>query len=250
MPHKPQGTRPYVFANLAMSADGKIASCDQEPGRFTSKADRAHMDLLRADADAVLIGAHTLRIANPDLSIKDAAAVAARKALGRGQPRAIIVSGSARLPQDARVFAPRFAPHGALPPADKPLIITSHQAYAQARAQWQGVAEVHAIAGPPFGGAALCTLLKELNIARLLVEGGGETLWPFVQDGVLDALHLTLAPCLLGGAQAPTLLGGQGFPLKDRIELALTAVNQVNQELFLTYRIVRPPHPHPHKEAL
>ena len=251
MPLEPPPTRPYVFANLAMSADGKIASSGQEPGRFTSRADRAHMDRLRADADAVLIGAHTLRVANPDLGIKDAAAVAVRKASGHhDQPRAIVVSGSARLPLDARIFAPRPAQSPVLGPAPRPLVITSAAACAQARAELQGLADVQPLPGTPFGGAALVALLAQLNIRRLLVEGGGETLWPLVQDGVLDALHLTLAPCLLGGAQAPTLLGGPGLALSERIELALTAVEQIDQELFVSYRVVGPKGPRPRASAV
>jgi riboflavin-specific deaminase-like protein len=229
-----------VFANLAMSADGKIATTDGAPGRFTSQADRAHMDLLRADADAVLIGAHTLRVANPDLTIKDAAAIAARRDLGHDrQPQAIVVSGSGVVPQAARIFAPAKA--SSLASAPRPLVITSAAACAQARAQLREVADVEVLPGPPFGGAALLALLGQRHIRRLLVEGGGETLWPLVKDGVLDALHVTLAPCLLGGAQAPTLLGGPGLALGARIPLALAAVQQVGQELFVTYRVVRPP---------
>ena len=52
--------RPFVYLNMAMTADGKITSADREYPRFTSDYDRRNMDRLRAQADAILVGAGTV----------------------------------------------------------------------------------------------------------------------------------------------------------------------------------------------
>ena len=65
--------RPFVFLNAAVSADGKIAPSSRARVRLGSDRDRRRMDLLRASADAVLIGAGTLRAEDPPLQVRSEA---------------------------------------------------------------------------------------------------------------------------------------------------------------------------------
>src|SRR6185369_12376524 len=74
------------------------------------------------------------------------------------------------------------------------------------------------------GSVNLWELLRRLRargVERLLVEGGGETNWGFVRDDLVDELHVTLAPALLGGREAPTLLEGDGLTMAQRRKLKL-----------------------------
>ena len=253
MPAKSLSPRPFVSANLAMSADGKIAPAvlAGSTQRFTSKTDRAHMDSCRAHADAVLIGAKTLRDANPHLGIKDPAAIAARTALGhQHQPLAVVVSQSGELPSEARMFDPVGPAPGALGPPPKPWVFVPQAKVTAVQAAFGPRAQVMAL--PPSVGAGqgpsvACAILQALGqhgVRHLLIEGGGTILWPFVEAGVLDRLHVTLAPCLLGGAQAPTLLAGPGLSITDRARLCLRQVCRHGDELYLTYD-VGAPHNHP-----
>lgn len=234
--------RPQVAANLAMSADGKIASVFPGVSRFTSEADRAHMDMVRHDVDAVLIGGHTLRQANPVLTVRRPEAVAARLALGlTAQPRSVVVTATGALDPRARIFNAAGAVDFPLRDSAAPLVLTTCGAAASLATRLGARAQVLACGSGPLGAEALLAALWQQGVRRLLIEGGGEVLWTFVQHGALDALHVTLAPCLLGGAQAPTLLGGTGFSVPERMRLRLTSSRVMGDELFVSYSVVPSP---------
>ncbi len=72
---------------------------------------------------------------------------------------------------------------------------------------------------------------------NVLLEGGGEILWTFIQAGMVDALQVTLIPSLAGGASASTLLDGAGFPSGMLLALRLEEVRQMGEELFLRYSV-------------
>ena len=59
----------------------------------------------------------------------------------------------------------------------------------------------------------------------------------FAREGLLDALHITLTPWLAGGASAPTLLDGEGFPTGRFLRLTLEEARQEGEEVFLRYRV-------------
>jgi 5-amino-6-(5-phosphoribosylamino)uracil reductase len=85
--------------------------------------------------------------------------------------------------------------------------------------------------------AALLDALVQRGMERILVEGGGGLHWLFAREGLLDAIHVTLTPWLAGGATAPTLLGGAGFPVGRFLRLALEEARQEGDEVFLRYRV-------------
>jgi riboflavin biosynthesis pyrimidine reductase len=87
--------------------------------------------------------------------------------------------------------------------------------------------------------ARLLSLLAERGVERLLVEGGGELNWGFVRDDLLDELYVTIAPCLLGGRAAPTLLEGDGLAMDRRRSLKLLDVRRIGDELFCRYAVER-----------
>src|SRR5213592_4304992 len=91
--------------NAAVSADGKLAPASRARGRLGSARDLARMDRLRASSDAILIGAGTLRAANPPLQVRSRALV--RRRLREGRPAAlttIVLSRTLDLPPGARIF--------------------------------------------------------------------------------------------------------------------------------------------------
>jgi riboflavin biosynthesis pyrimidine reductase len=97
--------RPFVYVNMAATADGKITSAAREYPRFTSAADRARMDRLRAEADAIAVGAGTMRADDPALHVRDPAARRYRSSLGKpaGLLR-ILVTASGRIDPASRFF--------------------------------------------------------------------------------------------------------------------------------------------------
>ena len=88
--------RPFVYINMAMTADGKITSAYGEYPRFTSSYDSKNMDRLRARADALLVGAGTIRADNPILRVRDAGMREHRRELGKpeGLMKVLVTAGA------------------------------------------------------------------------------------------------------------------------------------------------------------
>src|SRR5262245_24571964 len=103
--------RPFVFVNMAMTADGKIATANRSVSSFSSKRDLEHLYELRATADAVMAGARTLDLNQVLLGPGGGRFKKMRQRTGlREYSLRIIVSGSASIKADAAIFRHRFSP--------------------------------------------------------------------------------------------------------------------------------------------
>ena len=95
--------RPFVSINMATSVDGKITSAAREYPRMTSRFDRDRMDKLRAESDAVLVGAGTMRSDEPKLHVRSPEMQRHRLSLGKtGGLLKILVTASLDLPTSSR----------------------------------------------------------------------------------------------------------------------------------------------------
>jgi len=74
--------RPFVFINVAMTADGKIDTFARNGAAISSQRDKERVDQLRAESDAVMVGGKTLLDEDPKLTVKSEALRAARVARG------------------------------------------------------------------------------------------------------------------------------------------------------------------------
>jgi diaminohydroxyphosphoribosylaminopyrimidine deaminase/5-amino-6-(5-phosphoribosylamino)uracil reductase len=92
--------RPFVIAKCGMTLDGRLSAPPGEARWITSAASRRHARQLRAEVDAILIGAETLRTDNPRLTVRSP---------GAKQPWRIVLSRSGKLPRQARLLTDRFA---------------------------------------------------------------------------------------------------------------------------------------------
>ena len=221
---------PFVLVNMAMSADGKIATPNRSVSTFSSPRDHNHLYELRATADAVMSGARTVDLNNYTLG---AGAESFRKLrLKRGLAEhnlRVIVSGSGSVNPHAEIFRHRFSPI---------LIITSNRAPATALNQLHAIAdEVKSFGSADVDfAAALRWLRARWNVRRLLCEGGGELNDALFRAGLVDELHLTLCPRLIGGRTAPTIADGLGFAtLANAFQLRLVRARRVGNELFCVF---------------
>ncbi len=220
--------RPFVNINMAMTADGKITSALREYPRFTSAADRLNMDRLRAEADALLVGAGTLRADDPELHVRDNGMRELRRSLGKPEGLInVMVTASANVDGVTRFFdTARSAAR---------IVATVEDAPGERVERLRERAEVWVLGRGDVDLPGLLRRLRARGVERLLLEGGGGLNWRMVRANLVDELHVTIAPALLGGVEAPTLLEGEGFEMAGRRRLRLLDVRREADELFCRY---------------
>jgi 2,5-diamino-6-(ribosylamino)-4(3H)-pyrimidinone 5'-phosphate reductase len=85
----------------------------------------------------------------------------------------------------------------------------------------------------------LLSVLKDIGISKLLVEGGGEINWSMLLNGLVDEVLVTISPRIVGGRNAVTLVEGQGFAkITNGIKLKLYKVSKNESEVVLFYRVI------------
>lgn len=226
--------RPYVVLNMAMTADGKIATANRVVESFGSERDHAHLLDLRASVDAVLCGARTASAAGVTLGTGGPVYERRRRRRGlRPELLRVVVSGNASLSPEAGLFR-----H-----AGGPVIILTRTRAPASRVR-RLAARANAVVG--LGerdvdlAAALRWLRREQGVRRLVCEGGGALNDAMFRAGLIDEVHLTVCPRIFGGRDAPTIAEGTGFArLADAARLRLTRLRCIEGEAFLQFRVVR-----------
>jgi 5-amino-6-(5-phosphoribosylamino)uracil reductase len=194
-------SHPYVLLSAAVSLDGYLDDAGPERLLLSSPADFDRVDEVRAAADAILVGAGTIRADNPRLLVNSPERRAARVAAGRPEyPLKVTVSGSGELDPDARFW------HTG---GEKVLYTTDRGAE---RARALGIAADVVPLGPDLDWRRLLTHLHDVRgVGRLMVEGGGLIHTQLLTQGLADELQLVLAPLFVGDPQAPRLFGPGGY---------------------------------------
>ncbi len=223
-------TRPYVLINMAMTADGKIATANRAVSSFGSRRDREHLLELRATVDAVMAGART--VDHDPVTLGPGPLRFRRRRWRAGLAEynlRVIVSGSASINPAAEIFRHRFSPI---------IILTTKGSSMRKRARLQDLADEVKIAGEleiDFA-EALRWLLQQWRVERLLCEGGGALNSALFAAGLVDEMHLTICPKIFGGASGPSIADGVGASrLAGARAMKLKSLRQVGDELFLVY---------------
>jgi len=229
---KTRGLRlPFVFVNMAMTADGKIATANRAVSSFGSARDHEHLLKLRATADAVMAGARTVDSAAINLGPGPARFRRLRLKNGlAGYNLRVIVSGSGSLNPDAEVFKHRFSPI---------IILTTQRASKAKLLQLRAIADEVKICGQYEINfrVALGWLRRKWGVNRLLCEGGGELNDALFRAGVVNELHLTFCMQIIGGRNAPTIADGIGFPrLAIAPLLQIESFKNIGNEVFAVFR--------------
>jgi riboflavin biosynthesis pyrimidine reductase len=227
---------PRLFANFVSSVDGVVAlPGGRESGQVISgsnPADKLMMGLLRACADAVLLGAGTLRRAGPHLWHPEriyppAAPLFAELRLRRGmRPRPLFVLVTASGEIDVA--------HPALADA---IVVTSAAGEARLRGRLPAGARIEVAAGQPALLGPVLQRLRDEGLRVVLTEGGPSLVGRLLGEGLLDELFLTTAPALFGrfdGDQRKSLVEGLDAA---GAALDLLSARRHGSFLFLRYAI-------------
>jgi 5-amino-6-(5-phosphoribosylamino)uracil reductase len=235
--------RPYVLLSAAMSADGYLDDASDRRLVLSGPSDLDQVDAIRAESDAIMVGARTVRQDNPGLRVRSAARRAERERAGRPsspvrvtltQGRGLGRGQGGGLDPAARFFAGDdgtdrlvYAPAAAAGPVAGRL----------------GAAATVVAGGDPLDLAWVLDDLTGRGIGRLMVEGGAEVLGQFLARGLADELRLAVAPVFVADAAAPRLVvspPGEGAPAGWPRALRLAEVGQAGRMAVLRYRLIAP----------
>lgn len=227
---------PRVVANFVSSVDGVVAlEMKHSPGVISrhSDADRFVMGLLRASADAVLIGGGTLR-ADPGHAwtaeyiypeaTEDFRAL--RRSNGRPEhPRLVVVTASGEIDP-------------AEPALDDALVVTTPQTERELVCILPSSASVRSL--DPVTPRALVDLLRTEGLDLVLSEAGPALFGQLVADSCLDDLFLTVSPVLAGSATTARKTLSEGLVMDDALAaMDLVSARRHGSHLLLRYRVAR-----------
>lgn len=220
--------RPYTIVSCAVSLDGCLDDASPQRLILSGPQDLDEVDAVRARADAILVGAGTVRADNPRLLVRDRARVAARAAAGRPpHPLRVVVAGQGGLDPAALVFAG----------PGTPLVYCPSAAVAAARERLEGRAVVIDAGAELSLAAVWADLHTERMVATLLVEGGARILRDVLAGGLADELRLAVAPFLVGDAAAPRFGLPARYPYTAAAPMTPVSLRQVGNVAVHQYRL-------------
>jgi 2,5-diamino-6-(ribosylamino)-4(3H)-pyrimidinone 5'-phosphate reductase len=211
--------RPFVFINVAMTADGKIDTFERKGASISSQSDKERVDRLRAESDAVMVGGKTLLDEDPKLTVKSEALRAERVARGLSpNPVKVGIVTQAKLQPDSA-----FLTAG---PASTVIFTTRQASKEQISLLRSRGVNVYIHDSERVDLPQALTTLRELGINRLMVEGGATLNFELLRLGLVDELSAYIAPMIFGGELAPTMAAGAGLERSAAIPLKLIDVEK------------------------
>lgn len=170
------GPDPYLFAQVGQSLDGRVATVSGDSADISGADGLRHLHRCRALADAVVVGVRTALTDNPRLTVR---------LVPGDNPARVVIDPKGRLPDDARVLAADGA---------RRLVIQTRDS--------RRPDGVEVVVLPASDGwispAAIRAALAARRLRRMLIEGGGVTIAGFLDAGLLQRLHVSVAPLIIG----------------------------------------------------
>ncbi|MBF0485766.1 MAG: bifunctional diaminohydroxyphosphoribosylaminopyrimidine deaminase/5-amino-6-(5-phosphoribosylamino)uracil reductase RibD [Candidatus Omnitrophica bacterium] len=213
---------PFVVAKTAQTLDGKIATATGDSKWITREAARVSARARRNDFDAILVGVNTVLKDDPGLN-------APSKRLKK-----VVVDSTLKTPLNARIFKgvrPGDVIVATTPRASKTKIV---------RLQKKGVVVI--MTGLKRGQVDLKRLFKELakkEITSILIEGGARVVSSALKEGLVDRLHIYIAPRIMGDNKAlGSFIGWDVRKVKDALKFKIRSVEPIGGDLFVEADIV------------
>jgi 5-amino-6-(5-phosphoribosylamino)uracil reductase len=211
-----------------MSIDGYLDSINDKRLLLSNDADFDRVDGVRAECDAILVGAGTVRLDNPRLLVRSQARQDERVARGlRPTPVKVTVTGRGELDPSAHFFATGDI--------DK-LVYCASSRLDRTRERLGAVATV-VDCGEPVDLHWVMGDLHERGVRRLMVEGGSTMHTQFLTADLVDELHLVIAPFFVGDSRAPRFVGDGQFPWGPQRRAVLAEVRQIGDVVLLRYAL-------------
>lgn len=222
------GERPYTILSCSISLDGYLDAGTPERLVLSNAADLRRVDAVRAEADAILVGAATVRHDNPRLLVRSAHLRARRR--GRGLPESpikVTVTEDGCLDRASSFFSTGDS---------EKLVYCASRSVDCVRERLAGVATV-VDGGQPVDLADVADDLGLRGVGCLMVEGGGCIHTQFLTRGLADELHLVVAPFFVGDARAHRFVNAGAFPWTPGHRATLAETRQIGDVVLLRYAL-------------
>lgn len=209
----------FVKINCAATVDGKLATFERAQVRISSDEDMERVHGLRSRFDAIAVGIGTVLADDPKLTSKT----------GR-DPLRVIVDSKARTPVDAEALN-----------SGGPGVIVAASGGARSErveALEAAGAEVLRAGHGTTDLKLLLDALREREVSSLLVEGGGELNWGFLEEGLVDVMTVFTGGMVFGGSTAPTVVDGPGFAEGDGSKLELVSTKVLGGGVLSEWRVL------------
>lgn len=220
--------RPYTILSCGISLDGYLDAATQQRLVLSNQADLARVDAVRAESDAILVGAATVRNDNPRLLVRSPALRAARRRRGLCEaPMKVTLTTGACLDPRSAFFATGEC---------EKVVYCASSALRCARERLGAVATV-VDGGDPVDLHRLVADLHDRGVRRLMVEGGGRVHTQFLTADLADELQLVVAPFFVGDPRAHRFVGDGTFPWHPGRRATLAGTRQIGDVVLLHYAL-------------
>lgn len=219
--------KPYVILNAAMTLDGKIAT-ETGSSNISGKEDLIRVHELRKEVDAIMVGINTVIADDPRLTVHK---IESKK---EDNPIRVVVDGKGRIPIESRITNDDA----------HTIIAVSHDYKSDLTASDKYQVLKNKGVDFFFAGEKQVDLIKlmdylyEKGVKTLMLEGGSTLNFSMIKDGLIDEIRICVAPMVVGGANAISLFGGDGFMTMDEsVKLELVDSFSCGKDLVLKYKV-------------
>jgi len=222
--HQRATGRAYCVVKTALSLDGRVAAADGSSRWITGNAARADAHRLRADSQAIIVGAGTALVDRPRLTARPLDTTIERP------PLRVLLDARGRVPATGPLFEVDDAPT---------LVCTTEAAPAEARVAWgSSGAKVEVLPGAAGGGVdlgATLDLLAHHDVLQAMVEGGPTVHGALVSAGLVDRIVAYVAAALLGPEGRPGFSLPSPPTIEDALRFRLLEARALGDDVRLDY---------------
>jgi diaminohydroxyphosphoribosylaminopyrimidine deaminase/5-amino-6-(5-phosphoribosylamino)uracil reductase len=214
---------PFVVVKYAATLDGRIAASSGDSRWVSGPETLAWAHANRPKLDAILVGASTVVIDDPQLTARPGGVESGR------QPLRVVLDSSGRIPATAKVLAGK----------SRTLVVTTQSSPEGWRRKIEATgAEILLLDADDEGHVPLRPMLEDLGrrgVLLLLVEGGGVVIGSFFDQRLVDKVTAVIAPMIVGAADAPAAVAGKGAAyMRDAVRLRDVVVERLGEDVLVT----------------
>lgn len=218
--------KPYVILNAAMTLDGKIAT-KTGSSKISGKEDLERVHKFRKEVDGIMVGINTVLADDPRLTVHK---IPSKK---EDNPIRVVVDSKARTPLNSRILN-----------KDAGTIIAIANSAKNVPNSKKNCKHLAKVANLFYSGDEqvdlkdLMKYLHEKGVETLMLEGGSTLNFSMIKEGLIDEIKVAIAPMIVGGKLAKTLVDGDGFDyMSEAINLDFENSYSLGKDLIVEYKV-------------